>query len=397
YRIASITKTFTATAVMQLRDQGRLQLDDQIEKHLSWFRMKNRFPNDPTVTIWHLLTHTSGLPREAAFPYWTEYKFPSRSEMIQALQQQETVFPAEARLKYSNLAFVLAGEIVSEASGTAYPEYVTKNVLDPLGMTSTTVHFQDIHRDRLATGYSRKLEDGSRKEMPFLNARALAAAVNMTSTVEDLAKFASLQFRDGYVVFGSQILKGSTLREMRRMHWLNPDWKSGWGLGFSINRQDDRTVVGHAGWIGGYRSQLTLLPDDKIGVIVLTNADDADASYFADQILSMMLPSLKRATASSMQVSIADPGWAKYSGNYVDAWWRETEILQMNGRLFMYDYLYPPEDNPRKNLIELSAEGPHTFRMSGENGNGELVIFEMDSENRVIKVKVGENFIYPKK
>jgi CubicO group peptidase (beta-lactamase class C family) len=184
---------------------------------------------------------------------------------------------------------------------------------------------------------------------------------------------------------------------MHRVHWLSADWKSGWGLGFSISRQDDRTFVGHAGWIGGYRSQLTMLPDDKIAVIVLTNADDADAGYFARQILGIMLPSLKRATAASLQVSIADPGWDKYAGRYVDDWWHETEILQMNGRLYMYDYQYPPEDSPRKSLIELSAEGPQTFRMTGENGNGELVIFEMDPENKVVKVKVGENFIYPKK
>ena len=397
YRISSITKAFTATAIMQLRDQGKLQLDDPIEKHLPWFRIKNRFPNAPAVTIWHLLTHTSGLPREAAFPYWTDYKFPSRAEMIQALGQQETVFPTETRIKYSNLALALAGEIVAEASGVPYSEYITKNILEPLGMTSTTVYFQDVHRDRLATGYSRKLDDGSRKEMPFLNTKSITAALNMTSSVEDMAKFASLQFRDGYVVFGSQILKGSTIREMHRVHWLNPDWKSGWGLGFRINRQDDRTVVGHAGWIGGYRSELIMLPDDKIAVIVMTNAADDDAGYFARQILSMMLSSLKRATAPSMQVSIADPGWEKYSGKYADAWWHETEILQMNGRLVMYDYLYPPEDNPRKSIIDLTPEGPHTFRMTGGNENGELVIFEMDSENKVTKVKMGENFLYPRK
>jgi len=396
YRIASITKLFTATAILQLRDQGKLQLDDPIERHLPWFRIKNRFPNAPPVTIRHLLTHTSGLPREAAFPYWTDYKFPSRAEVIRGLEQQETVFPSETKLKYSNLAYALAGEIVSEVSGTPYSEYVTSNILNPLGMASTTVYFQDVHRKLLATGYSRKLDDGSRKEMPFLNAKGLASSANMTSSVEDLARFASLQFREGHVVFGSQILKGTTLREMHRIQWLSPDWESGWGLGFAVWKQDQRTVVGHSGWVNGYRSQISLLPDEKIAVIVLTNADDADASYFARQILTMMLPSLRRAAAPSLDVSIADPSWARYTGKYQDPWWFETEILIMNGRLVMYEHNYPPEDNPRRRLVELSPEGPNTFRMTGENGNGELVIFEMDSGNKVVKVKVGENFIYPK-
>jgi len=397
YRVASITKTFTATAVLQLRDQGKLQLDDPIERHLPWFRIKNRFPNAPAITIKHLLTHTSGLPRESAFPYWTDYKFPSRSEMIRSLEQQETIFPTETRLKYSNLAMALAGEIVTEVSGTPYSEYVTRQILDPLGMSSTTVFFQDKDRDRLAVGYGRRLEDGSRKEMPFLNARAITASANLTSTVEDMARFASLQFREGHVVFGSQILRGSTLKEMHRVQWLNPNWKSGWGLGFSVWRQEEKTVVGHAGWIGGYRSQLSFLPEDKIAVIVLTNADDADAGYFAEKILSLMLPYIKRATAPSMAVSIADPGWVKYTGKLSDPWSYETEILQMNGKLVMYDYSYPPEDDPRRGLVELTPEGPNTFRMTGDNGSGELVIFEMDSANKVVKVKVGENFLYPKK
>jgi CubicO group peptidase (beta-lactamase class C family) len=397
YRVASITKTFTATAIMQLRDQGKLQLDDPIDRYLPWFRIKNRFPNAPAITIRHLLTHTSGLPRESAFPYWTDYKFPSRSEMIQSLEQQETVFPTETRLKYSNLGIALAGEIVAEISGSPYSEYVSKQILDPLGMSSTTVYFQDKDRDRLAVGYGRRLEDGSRKEMPFLNAKAIAASANLTSTVEDLAKFASLQFRDGHVVFGSQILRGSTLKEMHRVHWLNPSWKGGWGLGFSIWREDEKTMVGHSGWVGGYRSQLSFLPDEKIAVIVLTNADDADAGYFAEHILAMMLPYIKRATAPSMAVTIADPGWGKYVGKFQDPWSYETEILQMNGKLVMYDYSYPPEDDPRRALVELTPEGPNIFRMAGDNGNGELVIFEMDAANKVTKVKVGENFLYPKK
>lgn len=397
YRVASITKTLTATAIMQLRDQGKLQLDDPVERHLPWFRIKNRFPNAPAITIRHLLTHTSGLPRESAYPYWTDYKFPSRSEMIKALEQQETIFPTETRVKYSNLGFVLAGEIVAEISGIPYSEFVSKNILEPLGMSSTTIYFQDKDRKRLAVGYGRRMENGGRAEMPFLNARAIAASANLTSTVEDLAKFASLQFREGHVVFGSQILRGTTLKEMHRVQWVNPNWKGGWGLGFTISRKEEKTVVGHAGWVAGYRSQLSFLPEDKIAVIVLTNADDADAGYFADQILSMMLPYIRRATAPSMAVSIADPAWARYTGVFTDPWSYETEILQMNGRLMMYDYSYPPEDDPRRGLVELSPEGPNTFRMTGENGNGELVIFEMDSGNKVIKVKVGENFIYPKK
>ena len=99
YRIASITKLFTCTAIMQLRDQGKLLLDDPIQNYLPWFKIKNRYPDAPAITIRHLMTHTSGLPREAAFPYWTDHKFPTVEEIIEALPDQETTYPSETKWK----------------------------------------------------------------------------------------------------------------------------------------------------------------------------------------------------------------------------------------------------------------------------------------------------------
>ncbi|MGD8700599.1 MAG: serine hydrolase domain-containing protein, partial [Gemmatimonadales bacterium] len=274
YRIASITKTFTATAIMQLRDAGRLQLDDPVAKHLSWFRYQNRFPDAPVVTVRHLLTHTSGLPREADFPYWSDpSRFPTREEMIEALHSQESVFEPETRYKYSNLALALAGEVVAAVSGEPYAEYVQRYILDPLGMSSTYVRTEDIDRDRLATGYEVMRPDGTQPVAPETDSKGLTPAANMSSTVEDLARYISLQFRNG-LAGGAQILKGSTLREMRRVHWLEPDWSSGRGLGFGLWRQGTRTLVGHGGWVGGYRTQIAFDPEAKIGVVVLTNSDE---------------------------------------------------------------------------------------------------------------------------
>src|SRR5262249_11442816 len=108
YRIASITKLFTSTAIMQLRDAGALQLDDPLTKHLPWFTVQQRATDAPPITIRHLLTHTSGLPREAAFPYWTEADaFPTAEQIRATVPQQETVLPPETRWTYSNLALTL--------------------------------------------------------------------------------------------------------------------------------------------------------------------------------------------------------------------------------------------------------------------------------------------------
>jgi CubicO group peptidase (beta-lactamase class C family) len=396
YRMASITKLFTTTAVMQLRDQGKLRLDDPVSKHLPWFAVKNKFPNAPPITIEHLLTHTSGLPRESAFPYWTDHKFPTREEMISALKEQETVFPSEKRWKYSNLAMALAGEVVAAASGEPYDAYVQKHILAPLGMKDTSVYLSDEHRKRLVTGYGRRLPDGSRRIMPFMDSKGITPAANISSTVEDLAKFISLQFRLDGKPGGSQILKGTTLREMQRVHWLQPSWKGGQGLGFSINRLGERTIVGHGGWVGGYRTQIGFCPDEKIGVIVLTNADDGEPWFFLEQIFTIMAPAILKAAQPPAKPMTSDPAWKIYLGRYEDPANFDTEVMIVDGKLVMYGFNYPPETNPAGELTELTPAGKHTFRMTGENGDGELVVFELGPDGKVKRVKTGENYIYPK-
>jgi CubicO group peptidase (beta-lactamase class C family) len=231
YRIASVTKLFTATAILILRDAEMHQLDDPVDRHLPWFDIRQRYPDAPPITIRHLLTHTAGLPREAAFPYWTDDSFPTRDQVREALRGQETAYPTETRWKYSNLALALAGEIVAAVAGQAYEDFVQQRILDPLGMGDTLIRAPHPQDPRLAVGYGRRLPGSGRAVLgSATDFGGITAAANMTSTVTDLVKFAMLQFRDG-PAGRDQVLRGSTLREMQRVHWLDPDWKQGWGPG----------------------------------------------------------------------------------------------------------------------------------------------------------------------
>ena len=99
YRIASITKLFTSTGILMLRDAEKLQLDDPVEQHLPWFNIRQRFPDAPAITVRHLLTHTAGLPREAGFPYWTDADFPTREQVREALPRQENRLPCRDPLE----------------------------------------------------------------------------------------------------------------------------------------------------------------------------------------------------------------------------------------------------------------------------------------------------------
>jgi CubicO group peptidase (beta-lactamase class C family) len=390
YRIASITKLFTSTAIMQLRDAGKLRLDDPVAGYLPWFRIEHSHPDAPAITIRHLLTHTAGLPREAGFPYWDDGAFPAEEQIRERLPELRTALPTETAWKYSNLGLAVAGEIVAAVSGQPYAQYVTASILEPLGMRHTWVATPPADLTGLATGYTRRLPGGARSPAPFTDTRGIRAAANMTTSVTDLARFAMLQFRDG-APGGAQILRSSTLREMHRVHWLEPDWAAGWGLGFRVERVRDRTYIGHGGSLRGYRTLLRLRPADRVGVIVLTNADDGNPLMFAEKAFHWVAPAIVAAVPAPTAPALPD-GWERYAGKYRNPW-SDIQVLVVNGGLAMID---PSLPEPTLGIAKLRPVGPHTFRMESTNGytsHEELVVFELDAAGRVTRMRVGDQGI----
>jgi len=396
YRIASITKTFTSTAIMQLRDAGKIRLDDPIKKYLPWFDIKTEFDEDPEITIWHLLTHTSGLPAEAAFPYWTDHEFPTVKQIIETLPDQEMIYPTETKWNYSNLAMSLLGYIVEAASSQKYEDYIELNILKPLTMNNTCV---DILKNKkikkeLATAYGRRLPDGSHKFTSFTDSKGLTPAANISSTVEDLAKWASFQF-SGKSTDGKVLIKKSTLNEMQRVQWLQPSWESGWGLGWGVRKKGDRTIVGHGGWVGGYRTQISFCPDEKIAFIIMFNSDDASPSEYIYKAFDLIGPALIKAyNDEKLPETKPDSVWQRYVGKYRDPWSWDYDVMILNGKLVIYSYDYPPEDDPKYSLSELTPTEPHTFRITDKNGYGQKVVFEFDENGKVTRFKKGENYNY---
>lgn len=388
YRIASITKLFTSTAIMQLRDEGKLQLDDPVAKHLDWFSVQNPFDDAPQITIRHLLTHTSGLPREAAFPYWIERNFPTIEEVRAKLPDQQVAIAPETRWKYSNLALTLAGEIIAHVAAMPYADYIQHEILDPLGMTNTLVTPPPGH-PLMATGYQRRLPDGSRAIGEYTDSKGLTPAANMASNVEDLAKFAMLQFRSGPRA-DAQVLKGSSLREMQRVHWLNDNWQAGRGLGFYVWRVDTFTLAGHGGALEGYRTDLQVIPAEKIGFIVLTNADDGFPLMYMEKAIKWVAPALA-AAAKHTSAPKFDPAWVKYLGKYRNIW-GDTEVIRYKDQLVA---ISPNLPDPTFGMTTLKPVGDHTFRMeSDENfgAHGELAVFETDKAGNVVRIITGNSY-----
>ena len=195
-RVASVTKTFTTTAIMQLRDEGRLTLEDPLSQHIPEFASARAICGDVEgVTIRRLLTHRSGLVTESPTHGWNALNFPSREEMLAKLPETGIVIPQDSAFKYSNLAFGFLGEVVYRLTGTPYTEYIHANIIEPLGLTSTVFDLTDELRPHFFVGYNPTPYQDRPERAPYAHLNGISSAGQLHSTVSDLAKWVSFQFQ----------------------------------------------------------------------------------------------------------------------------------------------------------------------------------------------------------
>ena len=391
FRIASHSKLFTAITVMRARDAGQLRLDDPVTGHLPWFDIRNRHPEARPVTVRHLLTHTGGLPRESIHPAWTDFEFPEVEALRETVSDQETTYATETKWKYSNLGFTLAGMVAEAAAGDSFADLVTDGILKPLGMDSTSVgQVPADQRDRLATGYGRRIPDGPREVFPFVDARSFDPATGLSSTVPDMLRFLSWQMRvrDRR---SEEVLASNTLLEMQRVHWLQSSWNSGWGLGFSVRHTDDRDLIGHGGGYPGYRTQTQLSPGEKIGVVVFTNGGDGDPGRYLDKAFEWVAPALAAARAEKEKPAVWSSDWDIYLGTYRRRS-GDTAVLRQENDLVILSPL-SEDPNGSKGVLK-PTDAPHVFRLEsdGYGAHGELVRFEVSDAGEVTRIFVGVNY-----
>ena len=271
YRIGSITKTFTAAAIMQLRDAGRLDLEDRLDRHVEGAA------HAPTLR--RLLSHTSGIQRETHDDAWLNARFAAVPELLETLSAAEQVLPAGARFHYSNLAFALLGVVVERVSGLPYRQYVEERLLQPLGLERLT--FDPV--EPAAAGYLvQPYVEGVWAEAP-IETGAWIAAGQMWGTVRDLARWAAFLADPDEAV-----LKRGTVEEMRTVQTIDEHvrWTSGYGLGLQLVRDRERILAGHGGSMPGFIASLFLSPADKVGAALLTNSSTARLRQLALQLVS---------------------------------------------------------------------------------------------------------------
>lgn len=285
FRIASMTKSFTAMAILKLRDTGTLALDDPAEKYVPELKGL-RYPtsDSPRITVRHLLTHSEGFPEDNP---WGDQQLSESEQALSRMIRDGIPFsnPPGVAYEYSNYGFAILGRIVANASGQTYEQYVTENILTPLQMHSTTLHASKVPANRIAIGYRR--EDEQWKKEPPLPHGSFGAMGGMLTSIRDLSRYVGVYLdawppRDGPE---TGPIRRASLREMQQP-WRPSTTRvvldksnnaahltaASYGYGLSVTQTCQyRAMVAHGGGLPGYGSLMRWLPDYGVGLIAFGN------------------------------------------------------------------------------------------------------------------------------
>ncbi len=284
FRIASMSKSFAALAILQLRDAGKLSLEDPAEKYVPEMRtLKYPTTDAPRITVRHLLSHSEGFPEDNP---WGDQQLSATDAQLSAMIRSGIPFstvPGTA-YEYSNYGFAILGRIVANVSGMPYPRYLQERILEPLGMTSTTLQAASVPPARLAHGYRR--QDGQWLEEPQLPDGAFGPMGGMLTSIADLGRWVALMLdafppRDGEE---RHPVKRSSVREMQQVARYNGATATrttngalvlsagGYGYGLGVRQTClFGSSVSHSGGLPGFGSQMRWLPEHGVGIVALGN------------------------------------------------------------------------------------------------------------------------------
>jgi len=334
YRAGSISKLLSAMAVMQLVEQGKLELDKPVTGYDPQFRIVNPFDPSQAITLRQLLCHRSGMVRESPVGGYFDPSQPTVAATVASVAPCVLVYPPGTRTKYSNIGATVAGHVVETIAGMPFAEYQRKHLLDPMGMRGSAFLPNAEIRKRLATGMM-EVADGRGGfrtiEAPQFELGTIPAG-NLYTTAEDLAKFVRVLLAHGRAG-QRQLLRPETLRQMFTVQ-LTAE-KDGFGLGFHVGRFRQHAAVTHMGAVYGFTSSVTVLPEEKLGVVVLANADIATGPVHKlnDLALGLLLDAKRGEPMPAEKLPQAVPpeglpaDAASWAGDYEsESYWARIEL-----------------------------------------------------------------------
>jgi CubicO group peptidase (beta-lactamase class C family) len=390
HRVASITKTVTATAVLQLRDDGRLGLDDPVVRHLPELERLTD-PHGPIeeVTVRRLLMHTSGLQGEVPWQDIDRFWMYRPDELLGVLPQGSVSTPPEVDHKYSNFGFELLGLVVERVAGRDFVDYARAEILDPLGMHDTTWTPDADQAGRCAVGYDARAHDDTPRRARDLDTGQFLADGGLWSTIEDLGAWLGQQLRTDLSAERGpgQVLAGRTLAEMHRPTWVaNEKWTEAQGLGWYGTRKGETILVGHSGSLWGFRSNISFSVRGKVGAVVLLNGI-GDAAVLARELLEVLLPAIDEARdREEVAPFVPVPeAYRELLGVYRDPEDEGDTIIEWrDGKLVMTGSEQDAEVHELR-----STDDPLAFTMLGGRPGGEPLVFARGADGRIDRCNAG--------
>ncbi|WP_454049971.1 serine hydrolase domain-containing protein [Cellulomonas sp. Marseille-Q8402] len=384
FRIASHSKSFTATAVMRLVEAGRLRLDDTVGMSVPGLA------SSPLAsrTVRELLGHQAGVIRDGEHgDFWQlDGPFPDRETLVAELLEAGEVFGANEHFKYSNYGYGILGLIIEAVTGRSYAEHLRAAVLEPLGMADTGAEYDPALADRYAGGHTALLDaDDRRERIDHVDTRALAAATGFYSTARDMTAFGAAHF-----LGDDTLVSDAGKRLLHRQESVVKAYGTEigrYGIGLDLHTIGDREVVGHSGGYPGHITRTYIDPEARLVVSVLTNAIDGPADPIAVGLIKLIDLALNPPADTPEPAADARP-LAEYTGRF-GALWGVSDIAELGGRLVM---LRPSAPDPTAAYEELTVTGRDRLRIKagpGFGNVGEEVVVERDADDAISAVRDG--------
>ena len=298
FRLGSITKQFTAASILLLEERGKLKTDDPVKQYL---------PDAPAawdkITIFNLLTHTSGIPSFTSFPdYRSTEAMPTTSEQLVARFRDKPLnFQPGESWEYSNSGYALLGYLIEKISGESYKDFVRENLFTPLGMKNSGYDLNAPIIERRAAGYAPGPEGPV--NAGYIDMSIPFSAGALYSTTGDL-----LRWEQG--LFGGKVLSPASLKKM------TTPFKNDYAFGLGVRVVDGHTLIEHGGGIEGFNTQLSYYPDDKLTVIVLANLNGGAPSDIAAKLASVAHGEKVVLTSERKEINVAKDILMRYVGTY---------------------------------------------------------------------------------
>ncbi|GAB2637097.1 serine hydrolase domain-containing protein [Kribbella swartbergensis] len=353
FRIASHSKTFTATAVLQLVEQGRLRLDDKAGMHVT------ELVGTPLgeLTLRDLLSHAGGVTRDSAeADFWQlAQPFPDREKLFAVLRSPESaIIEDNERFKYTNIGYGLLGLVVEAVTGSSYNDHVRTEIVEKLGLTDLGPELDPARISEYAAGYSSLAYAEERVPIDHVDTRALASATGFYGNARDLVSYFS-----AHLPGDARLLTDGSKRQMQHPLWQtgDKDWPK-YGLGLQIAKVGERQLFGHGGGYPGHITRSLVDGSAGIAVSVLTNAIDGPAQQLAEGLFKLL-----DLAASEERGPTAD--LTRFTGRYANLW-GVSDIVVLGGRLYALD---PTSEDPAAEPISLEADGD-SLRVTGGSGYG---------------------------